>query len=177
LGLAKAVELVVEENPKSKLHINWYGDTFFVDGKPSEFSAEYLAVRDFLARSPARKHVTFLPAQSNVLGVYQGSSALCLPSFYEGCSNAICEALACGLPVLASRIPEHESLLVDNSNAITFDPHSPRSIADALLEFEAVSDDALLRMGQTSRAIAEEKLSHDRYVNAYIDLLSDVLGR
>lgn len=55
----------------------------------------------------------------------------CLPTLNEGCSNAIVEALACGLPVVSSNLPFNEDIL-DETNSITIDPMNVDQIADAI---------------------------------------------
>jgi glycosyltransferase involved in cell wall biosynthesis len=58
---------------------------------------------------------------------------LCLPSYSEGCPNALLEALFCGRPVVASNvggIPE----LVDEGCAILVPPRDPARLAEAIAE-------------------------------------------
>jgi UDP-glucose:(heptosyl)LPS alpha-1,3-glucosyltransferase len=46
--------------------------------------------------------VRFLGRVSDMEALYAASDAFCLPSFYDACSNAVLEALACGLPVIST---------------------------------------------------------------------------
>lgn len=60
------------------------------------------------------------------------ADVVCLPSFSEGCPNAVIEALACGRPVVASDVggvPE----LVDESCAILVRPGDAASLAEGLV--------------------------------------------
>lgn len=59
------------------------------------------------------------------------ADVFCLPTLNEGCSNAIVEALACGLPVISSNLPFNEDIL-DESNSILVDPLSADEISSAL---------------------------------------------
>lgn len=56
---------------------------------------------------------------------------LCLPSYREGCPNVVLEALACGRPVIASRVGSVPEVLND-SNGFMAEPGNERSLADAL---------------------------------------------
>ena len=43
--------------------------------------------------------------------LYRRSLALVLPSYFEGCSNVLLEALACGSCIVASDIPENQAVV------------------------------------------------------------------
>lgn len=66
---------------------------------------------------------------------YMGAAdGLCLPSHHEGIPNVILEALACGLPVLATNvggIPE----IVNDANGILVPPLRPRELAAGIERF------------------------------------------
>lgn len=58
-----------------------------------------------------------------------------LPTLYEGCCNAIVEALACGLPVISSDRSFNYDIL-DSSNSILVDPTDISAIASAIKELK-----------------------------------------
>jgi glycosyltransferase involved in cell wall biosynthesis len=55
-----------------------------------------------------------------------------LPTLHEGCSNAILEALFCGLPVVSSDLPFNHSIL-DEQVAILVDPQDTGALGQAIL--------------------------------------------
>lgn len=59
------------------------------------------------------------------------ADVLCLPSLSEGCPNVVLEALACGTPVVASRVGAVPDLL-DETCGITVEPGSAGELADAI---------------------------------------------
>jgi glycosyltransferase involved in cell wall biosynthesis len=85
--------------------------------------------------------------------VYAQAHIFVLPSFNEGMSVATLEAMACGLPVIVSRTPGTEDLVIEGENGFTFDWGDIKTLTNLLLELE--SDRAYARkMGQASRNLA-----------------------
>lgn len=54
-----------------------------------------------------------------------------LPTLLEGCSNAVVEAMACGLPIISSNLPFNDDIL-DDSCAIRIDPRNIEQISEAI---------------------------------------------
>lgn len=69
------------------------------------------------------------------------SDIFVLPTIGEGCSNAIAEALACGLPVVSSNLPFNDDILDDN-NSIRIDVTDVQEIIRAI---KLLKYDELLR--------------------------------
>lgn len=59
------------------------------------------------------------------------SDVFVLPTINEGCSNAVIEAMACGLPILSSDMEFNWDVL-NESNSILFDPMNTIQIANAI---------------------------------------------
>ena len=55
-----------------------------------------------------------------------------MPSFQEGLSVALMEAMSCGLPVIASRIRGNVDLIVEGKGGILVSPDQPDEYADAI---------------------------------------------
>lgn len=86
---------------------------------------------------------------------YCASDAFVLPTLNEGCSNAIIEAIACGLPIISSDLPFNEDIL-DDSNSILVDPHDVRQIKDALSTLKDNKNNILERLHKGSLAKSNE---------------------
>ncbi len=71
-------------------------------------------------------------APGNVPGVLRAADAFVLASRNEGLSNAVVEALASGLPVVATRVGGHDEVIRDGEDGILVPPSDGRALVDAL---------------------------------------------
>jgi len=93
----------------------------------------------------------YLPADSSVWALMKKASVFVSLSAYEGCPNAVMEAMACSCQLVLSDIPAHREFL-DERSALLVDPHNPAEIADAILALLSDSESARQRA-----VIAKEK--------------------
>jgi len=72
-----------------------------------------------------------------------------LPSFTEGLPTILIEAMACGTPVLATRVGNIPDVIRDGKNGFLLDNNSPQCIAERTIEAlnglvtETISDNAM----------------------------------
>lgn len=85
-----------------------------------------------------------------------------LPSRYEGMSNALLEAMAAGLPCVATRVSGSEDAIVDGQSGLLVPPEDPGALASALV---AILTDQMLAhaLGREARmrvvnAFAQERM-------------------
>lgn len=91
------------------------------------------ALKQLAARRGVSDAVTFVGERGHneIPDWISAADVFCLPSRREGCPNVILEALACGIPVVASRvggIPE----LLSADNGLMVEPENPEQLAAAL---------------------------------------------
>lgn len=174
-GMLGAMEWLRQNAPAAGIVLDWYGRTYFVDGHSSPLSAGYSelqrTVRDRGLAATFRLH----DAEQDVETLYRGASLVCLPSLYEGCPNVVCEALACGVPVVASDVGDNRRLVIDGETGFLCDPTVPRTIGEAILRFHEMSADEKGEMGRRARAHAEALLSPQRLTASYAALIERLL--
>lgn len=64
---------------------------------------------------------------------YRSADIFVSASFDEGMPNAILEAMACGLPIVASDIPAHRELIPHNKNGLLAPVRNSEGLADAVI--------------------------------------------
>ena len=116
--------------------------------------------------------VHLLEKSKDIKGRYDEADYFCLPSFYEGTPNVICEAISCGLPVICSDVCDNSIYVHEGVNGTLFDPKSPQSMADKIFQILNLDTNKYLEYSKNSRAIAEDKLSDSIFIKKYIKLIS-----
>ena len=128
INLVKALNILKKDY--NNLTINWYGDNYS-EKKENSYINE---IRKYIRLYDLQKKFILHPETHNIVELYQKSDALILPSIYEGLPNVVCEAMSCGLPILASNVCDN-SLLVDRKNGFLFDPNNITDISDKVKKF------------------------------------------
>lgn len=105
--------------------------------------------------------------RNEVAAAYRSATLLVQLSSYEGMSNTILEALASGLPVVASRIPENTELIEPDTNGLLFAPEDEVSkIAQAIVHLHQ-NPDLRTQMSLQARKQVIEKYTWDRVAEMY----------
>jgi len=108
-------------------------------------------------------------ADADLPGLYAGGNLFVSPSLYEGFGLPPLEAMAAGVPVLASDIPVHREVL--GSSADYFNPRDPGELAAKIADL--LSDphrrDALRRAGRLRAEAFTWQKAADRLVRAWME--------
>jgi len=119
---------------------------------------------------PTRGQVTFAGATADVASYLKAADLLVLPSLAEGMSNVILEAMACGLPIVATDlIGNREVMGGDGQAGRLVPPGDPAALAEAvgmLLRTPTLRD----KLGGAARAMVAERFDIQRVVTQYLSL-------
>jgi glycosyltransferase involved in cell wall biosynthesis len=152
--------------------ISWVGER--EGGRSGQLYCERLD--ELLEQSPeVKKRWRWLGAETNVPGLLREHHALIHPSLYEGLPNAVCEALAAGMPVLVSNVCDHPRLVADGERGFLFDPVQPRSIAAAIKSLVDLSAEDWCKFSHNARRYAEENLDVEKMITNYEALFTRLL--
>ena len=115
--------------------------------------------------------IQLLPKTLNISECYQQADYFCLPSFFEGTPNVICEAISSGLPVLCSDVCDNAIYVHEGENGFLFSPNSSASIAEAIQRILLLDENQYMKFSLKSREIAEEKLAEDIFLSKYREVI------
>lgn len=161
--LLYAWSLLIEELPEAKLVLVGDGPLFAL----LHCLAEELGIID---------SVEFAGLCSDVARQYQRGLVVVLPSRWEGMSNALLEAMACGRACVATRVSGSEDLLLQGTRGLLVEPEDRESLASALW-FLLTEPELARRYAQEARQHVEQHylFSHimDKQRALYDELLQD----
>jgi glycogen synthase len=105
---------------------------------------------------------------------YSAANVFLFPSRHEGMPNAVLEAMASGLPVIATRIAGNEELVVDGETGKLVATEDVESLREALKPFLV---DAKMReqMGRAARRRVESAFSWNRVAEQYEIILEKAM--
>ena len=134
------------------------------------------AARKFVADHGLQDRVIFHGASSDTARLLRAADAYVQPSHYESFSNALIEAMATGLPVVASRVGGMLDCIVDGENGALVTPKDP---ADLAVKLRALLDDPGrgARLGASARRTVVEQFSEPVIMRRFATLFRDVAKR
>ncbi|MDO8734644.1 MAG: glycosyltransferase family 4 protein [Elusimicrobiota bacterium] len=127
-----------------------------------------------LKKPDIENNIHFLGFKDNIKEYLQASDIFILPSFGEGLSNALLEAMSCGLVVIANKIPANEEVITNNINGIIIDILDERELTltiDKLTKNKELLD----KLGNHARETVKNYFSITRIADLYITLYKKIL--
>ncbi|HLI13652.1 MAG TPA: glycosyltransferase [Alphaproteobacteria bacterium] len=132
------------------------------------------ALRAEAARYGIGGNIAWLGVREDVPELLAAANLALLCSHEEGFSNAVLEAMAAGLPVVATDVGGNREAVIDGVTGIIVPPHDPGRLGEAILEIAHAGEQACA-MGRAGRArIAEHfaiESAFQRYEALYEELL------
>jgi len=107
-------------------------------------------------------NIRLLGFRDDVLGLMKSCDLFVIPSLYEGLSIAMIEAMACGLPIIASSAPGLREHIENEKNGILFPVGDSKTLADCILK---LSNDLELRAKLSEGARESFENEYDMHKN------------
>ncbi|HMD56077.1 MAG TPA: glycosyltransferase family 4 protein [Solirubrobacteraceae bacterium] len=124
-------------------------------------------LRQQIADAGLQDRVSWLGERDDVPELVRALDILLLPSEEEPFGRALIEAMALGVPVLATNVGGPNEIVQDGHEGYLLPPHEPRAWAEAILGL-ARSPDRAAQMGQAGRARVRERFSAEHHLRAML---------
>jgi sugar transferase (PEP-CTERM/EpsH1 system associated) len=130
-----------------------------------------------LLKAADAEHLVWLPGErDDISEILRRLDLFVLPSLREGISNTILEAMASGLPVVATRVGGNPELVVEGETGMLVPPSDPAAMANAIRTY--FNHPELLKAhGQAGRKRVEQEFSMEKMMNGYMEVYDKVLSQ
>ena len=106
--------------------------------------------------------------------LFSRSGIFCLPSKYEAMPMSVMEAMAHGLPVVATRVGGVPQLIEDGADGVLIDVDDVESLGKSLRQLMGSAGERT-RLGAVAREKIRRKFSEESTVNSMIDIYQELL--
>ena len=134
------------------------------------------AIEQAISTCGAGDRISLLGERSDVADLLRSFDVFVLPSLSEGISNTILEAMATGLPVLATRVGGNPEIMVEHRTGELVAPGDYLAMTSWLIEY-ARSAELRSRQGVEGRKHVQSTFSMDAMVSAYVGLYDRLLDQ
>jgi len=128
------------------------------------------------AHADSTVRVTGYLASQELAQIYRESDLFVLPSVNEGLAQVLLEAMASGLPIVASDYSGADELITDGKEGFIVPARNVDALADAILWCYRHRDE-IQAMGKAARARIESQFTLDHYNQRQIALYRKLAGR
>jgi glycosyltransferase involved in cell wall biosynthesis len=127
LTFQKAFEVLIEAAAEL-VSGNFNGFRVAIIGK----GREHQKLQALIGKHGLEQNVKLLGYRGNVMDYLRSSDVFVMPSRYEGLSIAMIEAMACGLPIVASNAPGLRTCIDDQHNGLLFELMNHKDLAEKI---------------------------------------------
>lgn len=128
-------------------------------------------LREAVRTQGLESRVTFTGYTTEVSRYLQTLDVFVLPSEYEALSNALLEAMACGLPCIATNVGGLPDVIRHGANGLLIPPKSRDALVRAITSLQG---EAAVRLASAARRTIEEKFSLDVTAKQHLDFLKNL---
>ena len=118
--------------------------------------------------------VQFVGLQQDIISQLHEAGIAVLPSRWEGMPNALLEAMACGLPCVATQVSGNKDLIQQHINGLLVKPEDAQELARALI-YLLRNPELAQQYGQAGRALVENNYALTPIMDSYAWLYKSVV--
>ncbi len=129
-----------------------------------------------IRRHELEKHVWLYGERTDIVTWLSAFDIDCLPSLWEGLPNTLLEAMALGLPVVASAVDGVPEVILNGKTGVLVPPDAPAALAKALKDL-AADPARRAALGAAAHAAVMEKFTLTRMMDEYQNAYTAVVAR
>ena len=148
---------------------------FLLAGKPDKSNPLSISEKE-IEQWVKNGYINYLGFQKNINQIIPKSHIVILPSYYpEGLPKILCEAAACGRPVITTNKPGCKDAILNGKTGLLIEERNPQELSKAITKL--IKDEKLLKkMSLASRIRAEKKFDIKNIVNKHMEIYNHLLN-
>jgi GalNAc-alpha-(1->4)-GalNAc-alpha-(1->3)-diNAcBac-PP-undecaprenol alpha-1,4-N-acetyl-D-galactosaminyltransferase len=162
LALVQATSELIKD--KYNISLDLFGD--------NKNKVYFKEVSEQIRNTSINKKITFKGPLKDVREAYENTDLICLVSHYEGFSNVLAEALACGIPIIASDIEENRFLVEDGVNGFLVNHNDIEDIARGIKQFLNMSNIEREEIKKNNRKKAQIIFDKEAIYKEFVKIVS-----
>lgn len=157
-----------------KVHLRFPEYRLLIVGEDRSKKQEYLQkLHACITTNRLEEKVLLYGRSSQIQEIMAISELFVLPSYWEGMSRVLLEAMACGKPCVVSRAGGNPEQIIEGENGMVYASGDSDDLADKL--YAILTSGKLEIMGATSRQFAEERFHISQTTKQIEDLYAAIL--
>jgi len=160
--LVEASKIIRRDNPDVEFH--WLG--------PIDESYPAHVPLEKVLEDQENGDIVYHDFSNDVISFLKGADCIILPSYHEGMSRTLMEALAVSRPVITSDIPGCREAVDEGVNGFLCEARNSASLVEAIKCFLKLSEEERRAMCENSRKKAESRFDVKKVISVYDAILS-----
>jgi glycosyltransferase involved in cell wall biosynthesis len=132
-------------------------------------------LQSWVAKENLASRIHFAGRRDDVPSILKAAELFVLPSLWEGLPNVVLEAMAAGIPVVASRVEGISDLLINDRTGLVVPANSSADLAAAIERLLADPQHAQ-QMAHSAQRIAADGFAWSHVVDKYAECYSELLA-
>ncbi len=120
------------------------------------------------------KNINWIDHQNDMVTVLNSADIICLPSYREGLPKVLCEACACGLPIVTTDTPGCKDVVEDGKNGYLVPIKDVNKLSDAL-EKLIINKDLREKFGKYSYKKALQEFNINKVISSTLNIYKKLL--
>lgn len=161
-GLIRIIAKLVTSNPQREIQMWIIGE-----GPDKE------KLKDLAKALNVEKQIKFLGFQSNVNPFLMAADAFILPSFSEGFSLSLAEAMQLGLPSIATKVGGPSEIIQEDTGYL-IDPYSLEDMQEKMQLFLDMSEEDRIALGERGKQNVQRRFSVEKYMDELLGFYQEL---
>ena len=134
-----------------------------------DYEAKDFISKKFINKWVNKSVIEYLGFKKEISEIMSNSTIVVLPSYREGLPKVLCEAAACGIPVITTDVPGCKDAIINNVTGILVPAKNVKDLSSKILEL-LENPEIIIKMSQSARKLALEKFDVNKIVDKHIEI-------